>query len=413
MNTININRDTLSKWARWLGAGTLVVSFINFMLIGRYDNNSLSHFLIFLGLNVVITVCALVINKYLKDPVAGRTMMAISLSMIPAQFAQLAAFLYNRVHGIPHGLPDIVKLELPKSWELSTLFILASVIIIPITYLGFRIFNRNNSQMLSSSYLLLNSLLIIPVRSHPTLAVIALLMLVILWKAKAYELSNGPLEWRASKAILFIPLGVFVIRALLYPLDHLLMAFFYMLLAMAIILSTPKLIQRPRFATNVQFLSFMPLVFVGANIGQYFHWNLNHIWTLNYILIYLVSFFLVQGAKGVRFISSILLACCLFAQIDHYPLIINMVLGLVIPIMGMLTSIHLKEKFPFLVHGIAFLIFTLWHLFSIHFLHEVQSWVIFSLIGLVLIFGSSALRFFHAPVLVWYQTKRQYFSSWS
>jgi hypothetical protein len=241
-----------------------------FLLQGWNDGNDIRRYLLLLTQTGLLTAAGFAMSHGLKETKGARVFFGLSLVSIPANFTILGALLYS-VFQWDGGL---VTYPGYASWTIenvaSTGMTLggAMLVLLPVTWLCFAIMARHSAKSLSLHFLVLNALLLLPIRSSLAAGTIAMvgvlyaLYVVAKLVKKDRSLKTG--EGRFALATLFIPLVIILFRSMyFYQVDSLMVA----MVAMAMFLLARQASLFPdrgaRVAQALEVLS-LPLAFVVA-----------------------------------------------------------------------------------------------------------------------------------------------------
>jgi hypothetical protein len=206
----------ITKILRIVGGASLVCSTVHFIMAGRYDMNSLSAHYLFLGLNALLCVLGILAAKKFSEMKTARTFIGLSLAMIPAQMAQLGAYIYSRFNGIPENIPELAQFSVPTNANIQIISGISLVVLFPIIYLGFSTLFRSASVQYSLNYMMSSLAILLPYRNPETASVTV--GALVLFNLTTLRQTSGlkTLEAKIAKAVLFIPSLIIVGRTFLF-----------------------------------------------------------------------------------------------------------------------------------------------------------------------------------------------------
>ncbi|MFC6671270.1 hypothetical protein [Marinobacterium aestuariivivens] len=164
----------LPQLLRLAGAAALLVAMYSFLVQGWQDSNDLLRYVLLLGHSLLLCGLGLASGHWLREPRGARLLTSLSLVSVPVNFAILGAFLYARLgSGLP-SYPDYAHWQLDSLTTTGVTVGVATLLLAPLTWLGFRILARPLGKSLSLLYLAGNVALLIPVRDPTLIAAMAL-----------------------------------------------------------------------------------------------------------------------------------------------------------------------------------------------------------------------------------------------
>lgn len=225
------NFATLSEALRILGAAVLVASMSVFLLQGWSEGNDISRYLLLLTQTGLLAGAGFAMSHGLRETKGARIFFGLALISIPANFTILSALLYS-VFQWDGGLttyPEYAHWQIDNVASIGATFGGAMLVLVPVTLFCFAIMARNSAKLLSLHFLVLNALLLLPIRGSMAAGAIALLGVVyavlILGKLSAKDRSLKTGEGKFALATLFIPIGIILFRSMyFYQVDSLMVA---------------------------------------------------------------------------------------------------------------------------------------------------------------------------------------------
>ena len=264
------NFGTLSEALRILGAAVLVASMSVFMLQGWSEGNDISRYLLLLMQTGLLATAGFAMSHGLKETKGARIFFGLALISIPANFTILGALVYS-IFQWDAGLinyPDYAHWTIDSLAGTGMTFGGAMLVLIPITLLCFAIMARHSAKALTLHFVLLNSLLLLPIRGSLAAGSIAMVGVVytlfVLGKLTAKDRSLKTGEGKFALATLFIPIGIILFRSMyFYQIDSLMVA----MVTLSLFLSARQVSMFPdrgqRIAQALEVIS-VPLAFLFA-----------------------------------------------------------------------------------------------------------------------------------------------------
>jgi hypothetical protein len=264
------NFATLSEALRILGAGVILASMSVFLLQGWDDGNDIRRYLLLLTQTGLLGVAGFAMSHLVRETKGARLFFGLALVSIPANFTILGALLYS-VFQWDGGLttyPGYADWRIEDVTSIGITMGAALLVIVPVTLFCFAIMARKSAKLLSLHFLLLNALLLLPIRGSVAAGTLALAgvmyALVVMGKLARDNLALKTGEGRFALATLFIPLGIILFRSMyFYQVDSLMVA----MVGMALFLAARQASQFPgrsaRLAIVLELVSW-PLAMVVA-----------------------------------------------------------------------------------------------------------------------------------------------------
>lgn len=225
------NFATLSEALRMLGAAVLVTSMSVFLLQGWNEGNDIGRYLMLLSQTGLLAAAGFAMSHGLRETRGARIFFGLSLVSIPANFTILGALVYSVLSW------DIAPIEVPgyALWQIESFtgtgltFAGAMLVLVPVALFCFAILARQSAKTLALHFLLLNSLLLLPIRGSMAAGSVALAgvlyALLVVGKLSAKDRSLKTGEGKFALATLFIPVGIILFRSMyFYQVDSLMIA---------------------------------------------------------------------------------------------------------------------------------------------------------------------------------------------
>ena len=264
------NFATLSEALRILGAGVILASMSVFMLQGWSEGNDIRRYLLLLTQTGLLGAAGFAMSHLLKETKGARIFFGLALVSITANFTILGALLYS-VFQWDGGLttyPGYAEWQIGNAASVGATLGGAMVVLVPITMFCFAIMARHSAKPLSLHFLLLNALLLLPIRDSIYAGTVALIgIFYALAVARRLTQGNPALrtgEGKFALATLFLPLGIILFRSMyFYEVDSLMVAMVSMSLFLMARQASQFPERNPRFATFLESLS-VPLALIVA-----------------------------------------------------------------------------------------------------------------------------------------------------
>ncbi len=177
-NSYNLMQK-LPSLLRILGAGALIIAMYSFLAKGWQSGNDIARYLMMLGHTGILVVIGLASGHYLKESKGARLLITLALISIPANFAILGALIYSQSGAMVLDMyPQYVAWSADSLSTALVTTACATVLLIPLTWLGFTVLARSLSKNLSILFLVGNAALLLPIRSPELIGLLVLALTV-------------------------------------------------------------------------------------------------------------------------------------------------------------------------------------------------------------------------------------------
>ncbi len=212
----------LSRLLRLAGSSVLLVAASVFLFQQWGEGSDIVRYLSLGGMTLLLSVAGFVCGGAIRESKSARTLLALTLLLLPIHFAVLGGFVYSQFSwdGLPISVPAFATWSATSPLEAVALPMVATAALAPLAYLSFLTLARSQATALSALYLLANLSLLVPVRT-PNL--IALLAAALCGGVLAFELKRSrsdpalrTLEGRFCRALLLAPPALMAGRCIMY-----------------------------------------------------------------------------------------------------------------------------------------------------------------------------------------------------
>ena len=234
------NFATLSEALRLIGAAVIVASMSVFLLQGWNEGNDIRRYLLLLTQTGLLAAAGFAMSHIVKEYRGARLFFGLALVSVPANFTILGALLYSVMQwdGGLTTYPGYADWRIEDVANIGITMSAAMLVLVPVTLFCFAIMARRSVKPLSLHFLLLNALLLLPIRTSVAAGSIALAGVVyalfVIGKLTRENLALKTGEGKFALATLFIPLGIILFRSMyFYQVDSLMVAMVAMVLFLA------------------------------------------------------------------------------------------------------------------------------------------------------------------------------------
>ncbi len=264
------NFATLSEALRMLGAAVILASMSVFLLQGWNDGNDIRRYLLLLAQTGLLAAAGFAMSHLVKEPKGARSFFGLALMSIPANFTILGALLYSvfQWDGVMTTYPGYAEWRIEDVASIGMTMSAAMLVLVPVTLFCFAIMARRSAKLLSLHFLILNAMLLLPIRGSVAAGTIALIgivyALLVMGKLTVDDRTLKTGEGKFALATLLIPPGIILFRSMyFYQVDSLMVA----MVAMALFLAARQASQFPdrgaRLAMLLELVSW-PLAIIFA-----------------------------------------------------------------------------------------------------------------------------------------------------
>jgi hypothetical protein len=167
-----------------------------------------------LGLTGTMAAIGFFCLRTLDEKHGARTFLTLATAMVPIHFSQLGAMTYSLFLTSPTELPAMLAFSVIGIGTLALNIGATLAVIIPLALLGFALLSRHKFQPMTMLYLLINALLMIPLRQPELMMVVATIQVLLVefidktmisthYSSRRYGFINRTLLWLP----VFITLG--------------------------------------------------------------------------------------------------------------------------------------------------------------------------------------------------------------
>lgn len=201
----------LSTILRFLGAFFVAASGVIYLLQGLVDANMDLRYWAYLLLMLVLAGGGIFSHKFMHDDKGARMFFGLATLLVPIQFTQLGAMLFEWINPVIAGNTIISLGQL-------TLFAGLSLIMGGMaTFGGLSILTRPHAKKLTAFFLLFNGLLLLPERSVLPVLLLSVLMASLYFMLDftifKRDLRFSLMDGRAVKVIMSLPLMIVLARS--------------------------------------------------------------------------------------------------------------------------------------------------------------------------------------------------------
>lgn len=261
---------TVSEALRILGAAVILASMSVFLMQGWSDGNDINRYLLLLSQTGLLAAAGFVLSHLVKETKGARLFFGLALVSIPANFTILGALLYSvfQWDGALVNYPGYADWRIEDLASIGMTMSAAMLVLVPVALFCFAIMARHSAKALALHFVVLNALLLLPIRSSVAAGSVALVGVVYALFVIGKMLRSNPAlrtgEGKFALASLFIPLGIILFRSTyFYQVDGLMVA----MIATVLFLAARQVSQFPGRSAALAFaleVASWPLALVTA-----------------------------------------------------------------------------------------------------------------------------------------------------
>ena len=253
------NRQVLSQLLRGAGALIIIISAATFLFKHWTPGSDLQRYLFLLGFTGILSIGGLFCGLSLKESKGARTLLGLTLTVTPINFAVMGALLYSQFSwdGALTRLPGYA------TWIASSpgMALLAAVgglaVLVPLGHFSFMALGHKRAKLFTGAFMLSNATLLLPTRQPNIVAVVFLLLVAVLTFSEVRTLGRETtlktFEGYLSRAILWLPAAILIGRGCyFYTPSQLFVSVILFALATLSFILLPQLTDRERWQQGFQ-----------------------------------------------------------------------------------------------------------------------------------------------------------------
>ena len=211
---------TISQLLRVIGAIIVTTSLSVFLIQGWEVGNDTMRYLQLLVHTLLLAFSGFALHRWLKENKGARLFFSLSLIAIVANFTILGALVYSVIQwggelgeyaDFAHWVSDSSMLGLTVAGSM--------LVLIPLSLLVFTILARRSSKLLTGTFLLANTALLLPVREAwivSLVAVVVVLGVLSVLRTVSADHTLQTMEGRFARLMLFVPAGILFARSMIF-----------------------------------------------------------------------------------------------------------------------------------------------------------------------------------------------------
>ncbi len=411
----------VSKLLRWGGGALLTASAVSFMCQGFYSFAPMTRHWVFVTLCVVLGLLGMATGAVLKETKGARSFLGFAAASFPVLASQMGAMIYSLFGQAPAGMPQPLVFTSLTSTAVSMTTGLTLGIVVPISYLGFKVLARSQAACLTGLYTLANLGILIPMRQETWIGWVFTGVAAMLYIADSHLLGRdfrlANFEGRMARVILALPLVVIFGRSLFYPVGHQFIALTVALAGLYFSFHWGRVLNAGPLKTVMQVFGnvslilgwlvfIVPLIETGTySVG----------WSLYAVLLPLAGMIglhtLVGDGVAASRYRNTAAATAMLAVVGAHLMDGALGLsasGLLVGFMLLVMAVLTGEKAAFWAGCVAVVVCLLNLAFEAFAVHANYAWVILAVVGIVILFSASLVekskaRWQHKMRVLWHR----------
>lgn len=410
---------------RGIGALAIIVSLYTFLARGWDASSDLFRYLIFLGHTGALAGIGLVSAKIIKEAKGARLLLILALLSIPINFAILGAFIYSSsANAIAIQYPHYMTWSMESFRSSINLTVIATIIMVPISLLGFKVLVRNMHKQSSIFFLSISGLLLIPFRQPEWVAILALVAGIAVFLFHRLQLrkvlTHKTLEGKIAFLLHFIPIAILLGRSFwLYAFDSILLSSATFIAFIAIRQITINMSEKQILRICLEIVSVGLSLMCATSLSHaLFNLSLTNEITLVFTTLVMSGMIFEMSLRGKsRALNYRILATLIFTVglIFNFLLYTNLLTAFVLLASGallMIVSFIFQQKALF-ISALALITCGLWYQFSqLMMVFDFNYWIALASLGIVAIVSGSYLEANAAKIKQWFTNNKKRFGEW-
>ena len=254
---------SVSEILRLFGACAVIASMSLFLLNGWAEGNDIQRYLKLLAQTGLLTLAGFSMSYALKENKGARLFFALALVSVVANFTILGSLTYSmfQLDGGLIDYPSMVTWTVVNAASFWPVFIGAVIALMVLARFSFSIFARKIATPLTASFLVMNALLLVPVRSSLFISLLAVVGILFASAAvKKLSLNDKVIftkETKFAMSLLFAPALLIIARAVgLYSVDEVILVLLSGLAYAFLRFSAAKLSESPIIKSLLEIMQF-------------------------------------------------------------------------------------------------------------------------------------------------------------
>jgi hypothetical protein len=241
------DRAGIKSILRYVGLFSVLLSGITFMVQGWNELTGLNRYLSFFAFVAVLAGLSFLFQRQFSDKLTAKIFAVLSALGITTLVSQIGSIVYSSVKPGVVSVPEIFRSVIPAA-DFMVIGVVTGLALIPIALLGFNSLIKSRFVESALLYLLLNAVLIIPLRDPAWNSLLLFSQFTIqFWGYKRLKIQLA-IEDRWNRigffGLLSAPILTLMIRSLFYPVNEYYFATLFGVLGLALVFVPAKPVSR-------------------------------------------------------------------------------------------------------------------------------------------------------------------------
>ncbi len=399
--------DKLTKILRIIGAAVLIASASIFLFQHWQSGNDIQRYLALLTHTALLPIAAFFCGLRIYEKKGARTLLALTLAIIPIHYAVLSALIYSQwaVDTTSAIAPNFALWIAPSPAAAVIVTIAAIALLLPLSAVSVLSLARIEVKLITLIYFCTNLLLLIPIRQSEMVAPLIFLTVVGLSIFEIRKWQNfselKTFEGRWVRTALWIPVVIMVARTLhIYDLSLFFSSALWASVSVLLFVMAPGLFQSRQsqlasqsFSTIAASISwYMLVVEIACQMNIRDDAILPLVGIPFAVILWVMSMYCIDEGAGYRRMAAICAMSAVAINLFVLPSTLSSFSCLIVAVAGLTFGYLVEQKLIFAA-GIVSASLALGYHIRFAILHySLPYWVALSLLGIAIILMASVIE---------------------
>lgn len=412
---------------RFIGTIILLVSAGAFMLQSWETMSHVMRYLCFLGFSIALAGAGFLCGLRLKEDKGARTFLAVAAAIVPVHFCQLGALLYSALPGISDytvEYPAFVHWVAPSLSIAVITTCIAAIILTAISGLAFTALARSEGKLLTISYVVLNALLLIPLRDPAVIIAFAVIQFCVVAYLELYFVRRAAAAMRTKEGLfcrlMLLSPALFMLgrNIFLYQVTALMFSVLFLALAVFFFAYVPRYLKYKNNGAGFQtfgiFMASLSWWCAADSMLQFvpLSWHLT-LYLYPIAIVYVVaSVYAVSGGGSYRKVAALIAMLIAFNQLFEYPTLASSMFCITTAILMIVYSYVVELRLVLYTGILGFASGLAYHLRYAAELYSYSPWLSLAVTGIITILASSVIESRYDSIRCQIQSLGQKLQGW-
>ncbi len=347
-----------------------------------------------------------------NDAKGARVALGLATAVLPVAASQLGGLIYSHFISLSSAssIPSMLRYTAVSVTQTSVLTAALCCLIPGVAYAGFSVLARSEAALLTALFSVGNAALLVPVREPLAIGLLSMALLAGLLAIDLSRFHGRPelrtLEGGLSRAMLFVPFAIMVIRNLaLYSVSTVLIGCLFSVLTAFLFIVLPKLTETASVQKIAQTCSTISMAAAWYCFSQALFFERTAMLPLSEQFLYpvrtlpisaglvLMSFFTVGTAPRYRRSAAYLATMSMFLQLLTFPGLVTSFFCISISILCIAAGCLIEERGFFTAGSWGLALGVLYHLrYAVFFYSGIDPWISLAVLGILTLLSASYLE---------------------